>query len=107
MLKNSKARGRTKAIEEDYEILTEVHSIDNIPEIGIKVLNILGKGQIKIASAKNIFYLLKCLDQLAYSSMDRLSKQKFKLICQVADQIQNKGMSTLTHDEDNDNEIDF
>jgi hypothetical protein len=107
MLKNSKGRGRPPNIEEDYALLTEVHSIDDIPSVGIKILNTLGKGNIKIASAKNMFYLLKSLDQLAYSSMDRLSKQKFKLICQVADQIQNKGISAIEHDMDEDDLIDF
>lgn len=107
MLKNIK-RGRPKVEDEDYALLTEVHSVDDIPIVGIKVLNSLGKGNIKIASAKNIFYLLKSLDQLAYSSMDRLSKQKFKLICQVADQIQNNGMSALNHNnDDEEGEIDF
>lgn len=104
MLKKPRILRKDK--EDDYALLQEVKTIDSIPEIGIKVLNSLGKGQIKVGSAKNIFFLLKSLDSLAHSSLDRLSKQKYKLICEVADQIQNNGIgaikNTLTIEEDVD-----
>lgn len=106
MLKKSK-RLKKSTQEEDYGLLQEIKTIDSIPEIGIKILNSLGKGDIKVTSAKNMFYLLKSLDSLAYSSMDRLSKQKYKLICQVADQIQNNGISALSKTIDIHEDIDF
>jgi hypothetical protein len=43
-----------------------------------------------------MLYLLKYVDALALSTMDRVSKQKYKLICEVADQIQNNKIVEIT-----------
>lgn len=96
MSKISKPKPRPKPDEGEYELLTELTSLDDIPNIGLKILKSLGKNQIKVGSAKNMLYLLKYVDALALSTMDRVSKQKYKLICEVADQIQNNKIVEIT-----------
>lgn len=96
MLKISKPKARPKPDEGEYELLTELTSLDDIPNVGLKILKSLGKNQIKVGSAKNMLYLLKYVDALALSTMDRVSKQKYKLICEVADQIQNNKIVEIT-----------
>jgi len=108
MLKNIKGAGRKRRTEEDYAILNDIESLDDIPHIGLKVLKTLGKGKIGIASAKNMLFMLKYLDGLAFSTMDRVSKQKYKLICDIHDQIQNNKLIEIPKsDSDLESEIDL
>jgi len=110
MLKNSKPRGRPKYVETDYLLLDELVSLDDIPDLGIKILKHLGKGKIKVGSAEKMLSLLGYLDKLAISTIDRVSKQKYKLICQAADQLQSNKIleiAKIQHEKALDLDDDF
>lgn len=89
MSKSTKLRAKTKIVDSDYALLDNLISLDDIPDLGVRILKNLGKGNIKVSSAEKMLSLLTYLEKLASSTINRVSLQKYRMICEAADQLHN------------------
>lgn len=99
--------GRPKVINSDFRVLDEIEDITNIPEVTTKVLKALGKGWITLSSAKEMINLLGKANAIAFSSLTRDMKEKYRVISEVSEMIQKKNLpalKTIDIDEDENDE---